>query len=255
MTTHADFAAALLDPEAALPAGLVVWNGSDPAHRFAVYRNNVTSALSDVLADSFPVTQQLVGEEFFRAMARVFLRRSPPSSPMLSAYGEGFPAFVEDFAPARAVPYLADVARLEWLRLRALHAADAAPPKPDEIARALADPDRLPGLRLRLHPAAGVIRSPHAVMSLWAAHHGVGTLDDIDPFRPEAALVVRPAMEVEVVGLPPSGGRFVAALADGLALGEAADAAGADPAFDLAATLAVLIRHGALGALQFADRS
>ena len=113
MTTHADFAAALLDPEAALPAGLVVWNGSDPAHRFAVYRNNVTSALSDVLADSFPVTQQLVGEEFFRAMARVFLRRSPPSSPMLSAYGEGFPAFVEDFAPARAVPYLADVARLE----------------------------------------------------------------------------------------------------------------------------------------------
>ncbi len=121
MTAHADFAAALLDPDVAAPDGLVAWNGSDPAHRFAVYRNNVTSALSDVLADSFPVTQQLVGEEFFRAMARIFLRGSPPPSPILTAYGEGFPAFVADFAPARTVPFLADVARLEWLRLRALH--------------------------------------------------------------------------------------------------------------------------------------
>lgn len=255
MIAHADFAAALLDPDAAVPDGLVAWNGSNPAHRFAVYRNNVTSALSDVLADSFPVTQQLVGEEFFRAMARVFLRRSPPRSPILTAYGEGFPAFVADFAPARAVPFLADVARLEWLRLRALHAADAAPLRPDEIARALADPDRLPGLCLRLHPAAGVIRSPHAVLSVWAAHHGVGRLDDIDPFRPESALIVRPAMEVEVVGLPPGGDRFVVALADGLALGAATAAAGADPTFDLAATLALLIRHGALGALQYPDRS
>lgn len=255
MTAHANFAAALLDPDAAVPDGLVAWNGSDPARRFAVYRNNVTSALSDVLADSFPVTQQLVGEEFFRAMARVFLRRSPPRSPILSAYGEGFPAFVADFAPARALPFLADVARLEWLRLRALHAADAAALQPDEIARALADPDRLPGLRLRLHPAAGVIGSPYAVLSLWAAHHGVGRLDDIDPFRPESALVLRPAMEVEVVGLPPGGDRFVVALADGLALAAATDAAGADPAFDLAATLALLIRHGALGALHYPDRS
>ena len=255
MTAHADFAAALLDPDVAAPDGLVAWNGSDPAHRFAVYRNNVTSALSDVLADSFPVTQQLVGEEFFRAMARIFLRGSPPPSPILSAYGEGFPAFVADFAPARTVPFLADVARLEWLRQRALHAADAAPPRPDAIARALADPDRLPGLCLRLHPAAGVIRSPFAVMSLWAAHHGVGRLDDIDPFRPESALVVRPALDVEVVGLPPGGDRFVLALADGLALGEAADTACAAPAFDLAATLALLIRHGALGALHYPDRS
>jgi hypothetical protein len=248
MTAHADFAAALLDPDVAVPDGLVAWNGSDPARRFAVYRNNVTSALTDVLADSFPVTQQLVGEEFFRAMARIFLRGSPPRSPLMTGYGEGFPAFVADFAPAREVPFLADVARLEWLRLRALHAADAATLMPDDVARALADPDRLPGLRLRVHPAAGVIRSTYAVISLWAAHHGVGRLDDIDPFRPESALVVRPAIDVEVVRLPPGGDRFVVALADGFSLGEAADAAGASPDFNLAATLALLIRHGALGA-------
>ena len=255
MTAQHTWAQALLDPAQVVPNGLVTWNHSDPERRLAVHRNNVVVSLVDALAQTFPVTQQLVGEEFFRAMARIFLRSSPPPSPILTAYGEGFPAFVADFAPARTVPFLADVARLEWLRLRALHAADAAPPRPDEIARVLADPDRLPGLCLRLHPAAGVIRSPFAVMSLWAAHHGVGRLDDIDPSRPESALVVRPALDVEVVGLPPGGDRFVLALADGLALGEAADAAGADPAFDLAATLALLIRHGALGALHHPDRS
>ena len=122
MTAQSDFAAALLDPDVAAPDGLVAWNGSDPAHRFAVYRNNVTSALSDVLADSFPVTQQLVGEAFFRALAQVFVRAHPPRTRVLAHYGHELPEFVAQFPPAAGLPYLADVARLEWQRLQALHA-------------------------------------------------------------------------------------------------------------------------------------
>lgn len=69
-----DFAAALLDPARPAPAGLTSWNGSDPAQRFAVYRNNVTVSLIDALADTFPVVQALVGVDFFRTMAREFVR-------------------------------------------------------------------------------------------------------------------------------------------------------------------------------------
>mgnify|MGYP001390820627 CR=1 FL=1 len=43
------FAAALLDAERAVPSGLVAWNGSDPARRFAIYRNNVVVSLVDAL--------------------------------------------------------------------------------------------------------------------------------------------------------------------------------------------------------------
>ncbi|MBP8278840.1 MAG: putative DNA-binding domain-containing protein, partial [Propionivibrio sp.] len=41
MSAQTTFAAALLDPDLAPPNGLIAWNGSDPARRFAVYRNNV----------------------------------------------------------------------------------------------------------------------------------------------------------------------------------------------------------------------
>ena len=54
---------------------------------------------------------QFVGKG--RAMAREFVRAHPPSSPLLFLYGQEFPAFMETFEPARSIPYLADVARIE----------------------------------------------------------------------------------------------------------------------------------------------
>ena len=71
---HAAFAEALLSPESDHPPGLRTWNGSDPGPRFAVYRNNLVVSLVDALADTYPVVQEMVGVEFFRAMAREFVR-------------------------------------------------------------------------------------------------------------------------------------------------------------------------------------
>jgi hypothetical protein len=244
------FTAALLDPDAPCPAGLTTWNGSDPARRFAVYRNNVVVSLIDALTDTFPVTLELVGDEFFRAMAGIFVRAAPPTSPLLAEYGEGFPAFIERFEPARSVPYLADVARLELLRVRAFHAADAEPLTPEQVARALADPERLPALRVICHPSLGVLRSRYAVVSLWAAHQGIGDLARVDPFLPESALVVRGGLEVQVIALPPGDDVLVAGFANGLTLGDAAALAAAARAdFDLTTPLALLLRHGALCSL------
>ena len=50
MSTQTAFAAALLDPDLPPPDRLIAWNGSDPARRFAVYRNNVVVSLVDALA-------------------------------------------------------------------------------------------------------------------------------------------------------------------------------------------------------------
>ncbi len=244
------FAAALLDPDAPCPAGLTAWNGSDPARRFAVYRNNVVVSLIDALADTFPVTLELVGDEFFRAMAGVFVRAAPPKSALLAEYGEGFPAFIERFEPARSVPYLADMARLELLRVRAFHAADADPVTPDRVARALADPERLPALRVTCHPSLSVLRSDYALVSLWAAHQGIGDLARVDPAVPETALVVRTGLEVQVVSLPPGGDVLVAGFTSGLSLGDTtARAASVHADFDLTASFALLLRYSALCSL------
>ena len=244
------FATALLDPDAPCPDELTAWNGSDPARRFAVYRNNVVVSLIDALAETFPVTLELVGEDFFRGMAGIFVRGAPPSSVLLAEYGEGFAAFIESFEPARGVPYLADVARLEMLRVRAFHAADADPVSPEQIAHALADPERLPALRVGCHPSLGLLRSPYAVVSLWAAHQGIGDLASVNPGLPESALVVRTGLEVQVIALPPGGDTLIASLVNGLSLGAAAALAlAANEDFDLTVHLALLLRVGALASL------
>lgn len=241
------FAAALLDPDAPCPAGLTAWNGSDPTRRFAVYRNNVITSLIDALADTFRVTLELVGDAFFRAMAGIFVRRSPPESVRLVEYGEGLPAFIERFEPASSVPYLADVARLEMLRVRAFHAADADPLIPEQMAQALAEPEQLPVLKMAFHPSLGILRSRYAVVSLWAAHQGLGDLVNVNPMVPENTLVVRTGLDVHVIALPPGGDTLTTDLIQGLPLGEAAGLAmAAHTEFDLAANLALLLRAGAL---------
>lgn len=250
MSQQAPFAKALLDPDHACPPGLTTWNGSDPARRFAVYRNNVIVGLVDALADTFTVTQELVGETFFRAMARVFAYANPPSSRVLAFYGEDFPAFIERFPPAAGVPYLSDVARLEFLRVRAYHAADVAAVSTQEIAATLSDKTSLPDLNLAIHPSLGVLVSTSSVVSLWAAHQGVGDLSAVSPEVPETALVVRDGLDVEVMQIPQAAGVFIAALMRGEPLGAAMAAAQAvDAEFDPSLPLGLLIQKGGITTL------
>ena len=252
--SQAEFAAALLCPELPCPAGLTAWNGSDPAARLAVHRNNVVSSLIDALADTFPVVQELVGTEFFRAMASVFVRRSPPRSRVLALYGEAFPSFVERFQPAQAVPYLADVARLEMARVRAYHAADAPAAPAGSLQSALASGERIGELRLAPHPSMSVLVSRYAIVSLWAAHQGEGDLGAIEPDVGEAALVVRAGLEVRVLRLSQGAAAFVAAIQDGQPLGGAAAIAmHAEAEFDLSGVVSLLLGHGALSSIHLPE--
>jgi hypothetical protein len=101
ITIQSRFAAALLDHKQSLPAGLTCRAGALPAQRFAIYRNNVAVSLVRALAVRFPVTEKIVGEEFFAGMSRAFIERHPPTSPVLIAYGDRFAEFVEGFEPVR----------------------------------------------------------------------------------------------------------------------------------------------------------
>lgn len=249
MTAESVFADALLAAEPVCPPGLTTWNGSAPEKRFAVYRNNVVVGLIDALADSFPVTQELVGEQFFRAMARQFVRVAPPRSPVLALYGDGFAEFIEAFPAAAGVAYLADVARLEMLRVLAFHAADADALTAEKVGRLLADTEALPQARFTLHPSLWVLHSRHAIVSLWSAHQSESAalaLAKVDPAFPETALVWRDGLDVEIAVIAHGSAVFVSLLQQGMTFADAAEQAlSADAEFDLAATLGMLIRGGA----------
>ena len=208
MTRQADFAAALLDPAAAVPRGLAGPGGGPAGRRFAVYRNNVAVGLTEALETGVPVVRRLVGDEFFRAMAGVFLRAHPPREPRLMLYGAEFPGFVAGFAPARGLPYLACVARLEQALRESYHAADAAPV--DAARMAAAPPDALAQARLGLAPAVRLVRSDWPVLGIWRANTEPGAPR---PGRAaEDVLVARPGFDPRPVGLGPGEAAFAAAL-------------------------------------------
>jgi hypothetical protein len=239
------FAQALLDPALDVPRGLMGPDGETSASRFAVYRNNVVVGLVDALQAAFPAVCRIVGEEFFRAMARVYVAAHPPASPILLDYGGTFPDFVGHFEPAGSLPYLPDVARIERAWSEAYHARDADPIAPQALSAIPAD--RVPDLRLALHPSLRVVHSEFPALTIWRMNVADGVPAPVDlEAGGEDALVIRPAAEVEVRWMPAGGAEFIAALAEGGTLAAAATAAlDADEGFDLATNLAELIRAGA----------
>ena len=242
------FAEALLDADRPIPHGIAAHNAAVSARRFAVYRNNVVAGLVKALKSRFAVVDKIVGEEFFAAMARVFVKEQPPRSPLLATYGDNFPAFIAAFEPARGLPYLADVARLEAARTRAYHAADAMPVGAEHFATL--DSHAVGAIRIDMHPSTGIVRSPYPIVTIWAMNSGEHELAPIENWRGEDALISRPYLEVGVRALPPGGAAFVLALAAGRPLGEAAEVALADdPDFDLTGNLAGLIGSGLVRAV------
>lgn len=237
-----DFAAALADPALPPPGGV----RAPALRRLAVYRNNRMVGLVENLEASFPAVRRLVGEAFFAATARAYVAEQPPRSPVLLLYGESFGDFLDRFPPAAGVPYLGDVARLEWARRFACHAADAPPLS---VARLAEVPQALlPALRFTLHPSLRLVSSRWPVAALWAA------AAEVDMSRGEDVAVLRPDLAVEVRVLPPGGHAFIAALTGGATLGEAAEAAlAAAPDSDIAGHLHSLFALGAVTALHIPD--
>jgi hypothetical protein len=123
----AAFSRALLDPEGETPRLVAGPYGKGTLKRYNVYRNNVTVSLISALASIYPAVQRITGMEFFRAMARFYIRANPPTSPLLFEYGRDFPDFIDRYEYARSMPWLSDAARLERAWLDAYHAADMAP--------------------------------------------------------------------------------------------------------------------------------
>ena len=240
----AGFSAALLKPDRETPALVAGPSGKAAVKRYDVYRNNVTVSLIDALAEVYPAVQRITGVEFFRAMARFHIREKPPTSPLLFEYGRDFPAFIERYAYAQTMPWLADTARIERAWLDAYHAADERPLTASDWASVPAD--GLAGLVFTAHPAARLVRSRFAAVTIFAANRATAPVGEIDASEAEDALITRPELDVVVRRLAPGEAVFVSALIAGRPLGEAAGAAlDVHPDFDLGAGVATLIESGA----------
>lgn len=241
------FFAALRDKEHSAKVLPLLRQGRGPsaAQRLQIYRNNHFESLGDALRAVFPVLARLVGEDYFRQLARRFITAHPLRSAALHGFGRELPALLSTVATDW--PYLADVAALEWAWHEVYHEADGAPLQPQDLARVPAAQHL--DLRLALVPAARLVASPYPVLRIWQAHQGEAAPDFTLSLAEGGVrlLLLRRSLEIDFVLLVEAEHAWLAALASGRTLAEATLVAlNLDAGFDLAAMLG---RHLSLGSL------
>jgi hypothetical protein len=216
---------------------------------FSVYRNTVMKGCIDALQANYPAVTRLVGEAWFRAAAAAFVPGHLPRRASLLDYGAGFADFLADFAPARDLPYLPDVARVERCWSESHRAADSA--LLGAASLAALPSHRYGAATLRPHPAARWCWSQsHPVYALWLANRSATQAFDGSDWRGQGVLLTRPRDAVLAVGLP----RGACVFLDACAAGHTIEAAGvaaltSDATLDLAAGVAQLLNAGAFAAI------
>ena len=207
-------------------ATAILTNALASANRISIYRNTARSSLTNALRLTYPAVQRLVGEDFFAAAADEFITNEPPRAAWLDLYGIDFPEFLQSFPQAAGLSYLPDVARLEQAVGRALHAADAVPLAPSELANVV--PSGRASVRFAPHPSVSLIASNFPVDVIWRA---VLARDDaaiaaIDLSAGTVRLLIeRRAGEIEVIRLGERQWKFAESLFAGRPLSVALEAA------------------------------
>ena len=216
--------------------------------RFDIYRNNFVLLNGDALGEMYPVVKRLLGEEAFRALATAYVRRFPPAERTLLLYGDGFADFLANIPELSALPYLGDVARLEYAWSAAYHAPDVQWLEPAQIATL--DREELALQRLIPHPSLHCIASEYPLYRIWSANQQQGggeiSLDE----GGSQVVVIRPAAEVEVREVSRGGLLFLFRLqaGDNIELAYRC-AVGADETFDLAAFFARHLLDGTFSSI------
>lgn len=110
-----DFSQSLLYKASEITSQIKDKNGFTAEQLIQIHRNNFVISVSDSLKSTFKYTLQLVGEAFFESVARQFILQKPPAVNNICVYGEQFPHYLSLLQQLTAMPYIAEMARFEWV--------------------------------------------------------------------------------------------------------------------------------------------
>ena len=216
------------------------------AQGIAAYRRSILSNLATAVQATYPVLESIVGRAFLAAACQRYAQSYPSSSGDLNDYGGHFDEFLAADANAASLPYLPDIARLEWLIQQVYGATDAAPQ--DLSVLASTPQERWGELRFALDPAHALQHSRWPIVRIWQINQP--NYDDeftVDLDRAEIALIHRQALGIAVEAISAGEQALLLSLAAGKTLSEAVESAiAAEMDFDLQTALQRFIGSGLL---------
>ncbi|MCK9605465.1 MAG: DNA-binding domain-containing protein [Methylomonas sp.] len=221
--TQRDFARFVFRESDLVPDDIVA-NGLAVEQRMAIYRNNTLAGLTEALRELYPVVNRLVGDDFFKRLALAYLDSRPPKSACLLQFGAEFAVLIAEFADARSLAYLPDIARLEWLFNEAYHAENISPLALSDLARV--DPADYARLAFKLHPSVRLAASLYPIDRIWLSNQSDYTGDGLIDLNQGGCrlLLFRPETDVIMNRVGEAHFQCLSALAAGISLVRAVEA-------------------------------
>ncbi len=215
---QAAFHAAIFHSDTNLSGQIIDRKGLAGDARIHIYRSSVLGIQTDALAAVYPVIQRLVGKPFFKTIGRDYLREYPSPCGDLHELGAQMPEFLARLAVASELPYLADVANLEWAWHRVFHAANDV----DMDLQALASipAERQTEIVFSLRKGAHLLESDYPIHRIWETNQEDYTGDETVNLEEGGIrlMVWRNGFELRIDPLNKEESQFLYAIAEGLPL-------------------------------------
>jgi hypothetical protein len=151
-----------VDPSAGPLAVIAPSPALAPVERVGIYAGMYAARVVEALRENFPRTAQVLGAERFDELVRAYLRRHPSTHPSIRYVGRVLPEFL---GSSDVAGFVAELARLEWLRLEVFDAADTPVLRREDLAAVA--PDDWGTLRFAPVAALATLRTRWAVHRLW----------------------------------------------------------------------------------------
>jgi hypothetical protein len=163
--------------------------------RWHVYADGYVARIAEAIENDYPALNRVLGARALRSLTARYLARFPPRSHDLGRVGDRLPGFLEGDSLTQELPFLPDLARLEWTVAEAFVAADGNDLRWDDLARL--GPEAVAELPLQLRPGAGRVRSAWPIYDIWTVRERPAPEIEVAlEGRPCSVLVSRRGLDV-----------------------------------------------------------
>ncbi|BCE00796.1 putative DNA-binding domain-containing protein [Marinicellulosiphila megalodicopiae] len=170
--------------------------------RFSIYKNNVFHSLIEALKAQFPVCEKLVGSDFFKGCAQQYLNITLPKRADMILIGEDFSEFLQNFEHTQTLPFLAEVAKLEYTRAQSLQSQSADCINMQDLENI--DIQVLQQQHLSFHPSVFILESNFKIFTIWKGHQPGQGMQETNINETEHTLIFRDNHNVACILLSPS---------------------------------------------------
>ncbi len=200
-----------------LPSHFLMGNDEQQQQALQIYRDSIQGARLKSLEKVFPCCLALVGHDYFQQLALHYIATTPAMQPDINQAHQGFAAFIEQYAPAHSLPYLAEMAGFEYQWQQVFDQATTVTPAEDlSLALTIAADT----IQLSLLPGIQLVSSQYPLIELRQLCLGLTSQELTLECYPRYYVIYRVNQQIAAQSLDFASWQIVQLLTDSLSLAD-----------------------------------